>query len=1630
MKKTVYVLLLASTSALALVSTVASVAFWNRMRALERHAVENAQKEQKPEAKPETKTEKGPDKEKPSAHITDFQFDGSAIEMRFDRQPEAGDVLRYVWISPKVEEISVECRQCRWWGVTNWTVRLASPDFRYRTQYTMVVKREMPFADGCELKQDFRRTFMRPDEIPAARFADSGRYLPPVGEKTLAVETVNISNLACFARYVPPENIVQLLARDERKYGWLMSADGEDTVEISSAPVRWTETVPCPPNERTRIAISPRFESGIVSNGTYLVSVDDAARCGERESGHADFRLVCMTDLGLSVRCDAKSVRVWVVSLTTGRPVEGAKLELYSSSRVPLAAGETGVNGEATLEIADGRYEPFALIARDAGGTDVAFMALGNSTALDEKGSRRPDYLKAGECAAFVWTDRGIYRHGEKIMVHAILRDGTGNAPEPFPVTLYLKGADGRRVAEANAVCDRFGAVAHDGFFAPDGLPSGTWTVGVSTPGKDGKELGSRRIEIEEFAPPQIRVSLEDLPEDGACVTDIVYKVAAENLFGGAARNLAAESLVSFADAGFEPPGREGFRFGDHRRGIGQRYVKLPSRPTDGNGEARFSTGIDCIEWGLPKAAVRVTIQGAVCETGGRPAYVRASRVVHAYPYYLGSDVPERVERRPGGAKFKVVQVSPGGAMHREARKLKASLWKIEYVHSLSKNRNGSYSWSSERIRRPVECAASVEIGEDGEGEVEIPLSGTGDFEFTVEDAERGLSHCAPFWVSAGGDDELRLDLKNPSSVAIVPDKAVYREGDVPRLTVKSPFRGFARFEVMRENTLYTKTLEITNLTSVIELEPLDGAWAPNVDVAASVVQALEAGGGHLAARAHGTATLRIRTRDSELPVEIGARLDLSDSGGGDLKVKVVSRGEVAAGERAVVTVVDEGINLLTSERVPDPAGFFASERGANHRFHDIYNRLFPVCDLGLNAGGVKTGGDDMAGLMNRVSPVPSRRFKPLGTWMLDIPLENGEGTAQFKLPEFAGEVRITAFAYSSRGTGCAAIRQTVCPKLLMRPDAPRFAAPDDRFRLTLALFNRSGEDAEVEYEISAGGAVRMDGLAAGRVDIVNDGCETLFFDASALKTAGIGKIVFRASGCGETHSETIELPVRPAAAWTQSASVAVLGRGGKTLSRNPSASMPELSRRSFSVFSSPVAELVSAFDYLAEYPYGCLEQTTSRIFPLISGGGFLKLLDSSSTSKAEELDDIVDAGVARVSSMLGRKGFSIWPDVDCQPSLDSEIPLYAAHFLVEAEAAGRKVDAKVSARVRALLAEWAFDRSTDVDAYACHTLALAGCPENDRMFTLYDMREKLSPLSRARLSRAFARTGDPKRARELVSGAALAPASVKEAAFALVALLELDSKDERIAPLVLYLQKKRDRERFHWGTTCDNAHALMALGAYYRAAGIAGGKSSVALSPENGARRMLEPGETAKIDGGGDIAVENEGDGEVFVSMKAMHIPDQSAAVHNLINISRRFLTADGLDADMGGISRGDVLVAEISLSSDVDFRYEDLVVQDLFPACFEPDRKAVAALAGGAGRPAGGGADWVLRSDMRDDRIIVFSKPVSISADGSSNAVFRYAARAVSAGDFVLPGASVEAMYAPEIHARTASERIRVKP
>jgi uncharacterized protein YfaS (alpha-2-macroglobulin family) len=296
-------------------------------------------------------------------------------------------------------------------------------------------------------------------------------------------------------------------------------------------------------------------------------------------------------------------------------------------------------------------------------------------------------------------------------------------------------------------------------------------------------------------------------------------------------------------------------------------------------------------------------------------------------------------------------------------------------------------------------------------------------------------------------------------------------------------------------------------------------------------------------------------------------------------------------------------------------------------------------------------------------------------------------------------------------------------------------------------------------------------------------------------------------------------------------------------------------------------------------------------------------------------------------------------------------------------------------------LSKWALSTDDNVSAYALHTLALAGKADKDRMFRLYDGKDRLSLLSRARLARAFVEIGDRPRARALLANAA-SPSSVKEASFLLLSLLELDPDDVRVLPLVEYLQNKRDRAKYCWGTTEENAHALLAIGEYYR----------------------FKPPQK----------------GERFVAWRKLELPklEEEKADANGLSIVRTFETPEGMPVDIVKLKRGEMVYSKIEIVSRDAREIGDLVIEDLFAGAMEPivdccDRRAQ-------------GGEWVMRSDARDDRMLVFSKRFSLKAGEKID--FTYPMRIVSAGEFTLPGVSVEAMYHPSLNARSAPCRIIV--
>ena len=1561
----------------------------------------NAEKEESVKAPP------------PPPFVSGFSGDLESFEIQFSDTPDLNRIREYLVVTPNPGPLTSDywawCKKCLFRG-----------DLKPQTTYQVVVKPGLPMADGRVTVREFRRTFKTGDCPPSISFAETGRYLPPAGKQALVVKATNVSTLKVQTRSVPTRNIVQILAREERCYDSYYGGggDSDDTAELADEPTTRTIKLPKRVNEEVAMPVSVRAEDGSAAKGVYLLSVEKGDRKDD-EASLCKWRLVCVTDIGLSVREAGNAVYVWTTSLVSGQPTKGIRVRVYSSAHVLLGEGVTDAEGWCCCEVPE-NAATFAVVATSPNEQDVSFLSLRKP--LDEtiaQGSRR-GYVKKDGSEAFVWTERGIYRPDEPIFVQAILRNGEGNAPRPFPVQFVLRDPDGKVFKQSTKVTDPYGSAIVESFKVPSDQPCGLWTIHVRIPGDEGEVLGTRTVKIEEFVPPQIRVKVQ--PSDRTTTTNFAFTVSAEHLYGGPAKGLPVEGAVMFEDAPFAPKGWEAFRFGDENRRLNPNFTVLDKIVLDAAGEASFTATFP--ENGRPRAAVKATVQGSVFESGGRPASSRATQELHFYPYYIGVQLPDMLRQSPQPKVCRVVLVRPDGAPYANARKLTVRFERIEYVYGLKQRSNGYYEWTSDKVRYPLGDDQDLMVGADGSTQLKVPVSSCGDYAVSIRDAESDVSFGTTYWVGGGDDDgRLRASLDNPSRVKMSLDKPLYYPGDRPRLTVKAPFAGSAWLSVMRDDMVYSQVVTLTNATAELVLEPVTKKWTPGVDVGLSVVQACTAGRKHFANRAFGVVPLRAATRDSALEVKVFADVHCSPDGGSKVQARVETKqGDVSA-DRAIVTVVDEGILMLTDEKTPDPVGWFGETRDAFHPFYDLFNYLLPIVDGSLKRSGVKTGGGADSDLFRRVSPMPSRRFKPLSLWKKDIELLDGAGSVTFDLPEFVGEVRVTAVAYNRRGTGTKSLQKKVAPNLVMQPDAPRFVAPGDQFEATMTLSNRSGQDGKIVYDVIVSGGASLARPAHAELALANDASETLRIPVTAGAVPGEAQIVFITEGLGEKHKSVIDLPVRPGAAWQQRSMTVCLAPGEMKEFSNPSEILPESAQRMFRVSGSPLADLTAALDYLARYPYGCLEQTTSQVFPLVSAGGILNTLPIDRTSVAADAKNVVEAGIDRVVSMLRANDFTMWPDCDHAP-WDKTVSNWAAHFLVEADKAGFKVPSAALTRVKGFLRRWAMSQNPVVSIYACQTLALLGTPDLDRMLYWYDQRTKLKTEDCCRLARAFVRSGDRARARDLL--ASVAPENVVSASCALLALLDLDPTDARVEKMVAYLNDQRAAKLSHWGTTKTNAHALMALGAYFRTRPQPVGLPDVQWMYE-GQERPIPTKKSVRLVGGGTVKIANRGTGAAYVTASALIVPSskEMSAESSGIQIRRRYFLTSGDEADLTKLVRGDLLIVETTLVGE-NRSYEDLVVEDLLPGCFEPDTSPISVdaypwIASDKIQP------WVLRKEARDDRMLLFSRPFK-PEEGKALTAYT-AVRVVSAGEFLHPGVSVEAMYEPQIHARTASARIKIE-
>ena len=140
-------------------------------------------------------------------------------------------------------------------------------------------------------------------------------------------------------------------------------------------------------------------------------------------------------------------------------------------------------------------------------------------------------------------------------------------------------------------------------------------------------------------------------------------------------------------------------------------------------------------------------------------------------------------------------------------------------------------------------------------------------------------------------------------------------------------------------------------------------------------------------------------------------------------------------------------------------------------------------------------------------------------------------------------------------------------------------------------------------------------------------GEQMLYFDLELSKNIGIGKVKIIATSGGERAEYSVELDVRlPNPSIHKVIAYAI--EPGKTWTESFKAIGVEGTNKSILEISRiPAINLGQRLEYLIRYPHGCIEQTTSSVFPQLH---LAKLMDISEEDK-QKIENNIREGIKRL---------------------------------------------------------------------------------------------------------------------------------------------------------------------------------------------------------------------------------------------------------------------------------------------------------------------------------------------------------------------------------------------------------------
>ncbi len=1338
-------------------------------------------------------------------------------------------------------------------------------------------------------------------------------------------------------------------------------------------------------------------------------------------------RNVLSTNLGLIAKAgEDGEMTVMVHNLLTTSAESGVKVVVYNYQHQRMASGTTGSDGMVKLRLSSGK--PFYLVA--SSGRQRSYLRVDGGTALSLSSFDVAGEVLQKGVKGFIYGDRGVWRPGDTLFLGFILNDREKRLPKNHPVVMELYNPLGQLYLRKTETRGTMGIYSFAMPTEADAM-TGAWSVSVNV----GGATFSGRLRLEKVKANRLKIDLSVPKKTLLKGEPLDGRLHVEWLQGATARNLKYDIQGTFIPTTTTFEGYKGFSFDDPSKVFVSEESKIISGTTDDKGnaavKARFEVGTTAP--GMLKAGL---VTRAYEESG--EFSIDATRCLYSpYRRYVGIKSPQQTREQLNTGSSHTYEVASVGydGKPQAGIKLDIDVYKVYWYWWWEAADRNLAGYVSDSYNKPVK---QLSVSTDGNGRGTFSLSfpdeewGTYFILVKDKDGKHSTGVMSYFDLPANEGRRNADGSTSANMLSFKTDKDTYKPGDKMIVTIPSS-KGSRAIVSIENGTKVLSSAEYDCDDNHTTIKPdVTPEMQPNAYVYVTLLQPHGVMQNDLPIRMYGVVPFTVTSPESRLYPQISVPGEIKPEAEYEVVVSEKEGREMAY----TVAVVDEGLLDLTRFRTPDPWQAFNAREALGVNTWDMYDYV-----VGAYGGRIEqlfsVGGDDA---LNKGPMAVVNRFKPVVQFGGPFLLRKGEKARhRFMMPNYNGRVRVMVVAAGDGAYGNAEKSTFVRKPVMLLGTLPRVIGVGEEMVVPATVFATENGVGDVAVSINCSDNMEIMGSATANLHFTAKGDKQASFRIRVKDLPGAGRVTITATGKGERSVCTTDMEIR-SVSHAQKKVRNITLEAGKTWEGNVTLfGMAGTNSLSLEVSDVLPLNLNSRLSYLMDYPHGCLEQITSKGFPLLYVGGFSDM----TAQQRERAERTVKDVISRLGSYRMVDGaFAYRPGGTSSSGWGT---VYAVHFLLSAEAKGYLVpDAmKRSAlsNLRRVAREWKPAQSPDAlseemtEAYRLYVLALASEPEVGAMNRLKE-NAGLAPVSRRLLASAYTIVGRQDVAKELINKTtplSAAPvftdltfgSDLRDKAISLMTMTLLGEGAEaaRLAGEVSEVLASDS-----WQSTQSTAFALVALSQYMEKYKVSdsmaftytlNGKAQNVETTKNILTKTLLEGSAG---GSAALRISNTGASTLFASILTEGTAAQGGeeAYANGLSMTAGYTDLGGRAVDVSRLAQGTNFVAVVTVKNPTARDITGVVLTEIFPSGWEilntrfmTDKKPAADEAA------------ISHQDIRDDRVYSY---IDRLPSGTAVTV-RINLCAVYSGKFYLPPVRCEAMYDNRTATNTAGRPVVVE-